>query len=307
MTNTTNTNRIAVDVVSGQIVFWTPKAAAEGTLQAVCKRHNIEQSFRTWTPGQALEWACNRHFDGTEYLVRPTNRRDTRSIVREVRHKGRNEYEPAARVQMVVRPGGGADSWAVIVKANNTGESDYDLASALTSAARKKYGMVKGSHVGLALGQIVVNHFAATRLRPRGGVYFVPKSKVEAWDAFTTDLTESTGAQVYGATQRCDANTMAAVIESSGDDLRRRYVAAIERMNAIMDEPIDSDLSVKKQLTQQRRKEREKSRCLDELEEIKRVAEQVDASFRGATQLAAEIDAEIQNEIAMAVLMFGTN
>ncbi len=221
------------------------------TLKEVCDRHGVAFTWREYSAYKALQDGLkDRHRGNNQTLVRPGAGKTVNVVAEKVDESG-NEYESTQVFDI-------DDNWRV---AMSTGH-DADEERIVKTCVDRYKGMVGGSYVGRGLASVILQKFSATRVRQNGGAYFVPASRLDAWAQFADDMAQSTGVQIYRVACGVDENSAHAVMATAKEDLEARYKDALSRL-AELEEGDDKRKPV-----------------LEELEQVKKVAANIDKGVR---------------------------
>lgn len=159
----------------------------------------------------ALRAALEVVHPGERTLIRPTKTRDGFVVVNEERREKGNDY----RTAYVVRP---LEDEAVVPSLDFEPHPGNDTAAKLLDEYERQRQVLPGNSVSKALIALLQHHLGATSLRERGGVYWLPGSKLPAWREVIQVVESSamSGARnaVYVYSHRMDADAVRGVFDA---------------------------------------------------------------------------------------------
>ena len=295
---------LAIDTIGGELVFWRARRTPVSALRYACGLAGVKRNWQEINAAEALEIVLGeQYFRQRGVIIRKTKPGKTGPrmvVVAEQEAEDGNEYQPAGQQQLWEID---AEDW----------EIESPQGDAVRHSAARLRGMVRGMGVSNGFTAIILAE-CAFRLREKGGVYFVPKSKLARFHEIVKAFVDAgVNIEVSRVTCPIDANTAEAVASNTADDLRARYTKVIESIEEIepaIAETANAGSGRREQAAAQRTRERlEKRRAelLAELDAIKADAALIDASFGTLTSLSATINSEIDSHAALLVLTTATN
>jgi len=285
--------QISVDMYAGALVFFRATTVAKSELQAASDAVGIKVSWYECSPEKALEKALQEVYARQGKLIRAAKSKVVEQadetvkvmpsyvVVDERQDDRQNEYKCSRRYWLDPVS---FDVW-----------SDDGLENEAVNA-KQFQGMVLAAQVGIGMEKIA-RQAGGFALKDNARIYFLPKSRLTAWHEISQAFA-GTGIQFFQANCPADAQTAAAVADNAAVELRARYQAAKEAIAAADATLADSEAS-KANRTKARNRRAE---MMAELERIKADAEGIDAGFAGMLNLTAEIGAEIDTDMALAIL-----
>jgi len=159
--------------LGGVVTFWT---CGEWSRHSAIEAGLTALGFEKFVPerrgkGSALRDALEKVCGGPRVMVRPTKEKDGFCVVEEERREtayGGNTY----RVNLTAR----IDFDTSLI----TFDPIDDRAQKIVASYNEHLGLLRSAQVSSALVSIL-DDLGGTRLRPTGGVYWLPEAKVEAW------------------------------------------------------------------------------------------------------------------------------
>jgi len=154
----------------GVVVYWTlPDLFNRDTL----KTHWDTLGLGEFVPEQRAAISCLKEalqevFGSRDALIRPLVARNGFSVVREQRGEDENEYRNVLTVKVYSK-----DTMPVFL-------GDHEKIEEVKNAFYRHVGWLPSQQVASALVR-VLSHLGATRLRPTGGIYWLPGYRVEEW------------------------------------------------------------------------------------------------------------------------------
>lgn len=269
------------DLLSGEMVFLSSKDTPFDKLEEVKFMHNLECDWIETTAPAALQAVLREKFlDGGNTLVRKAKGSRTYCVVREDVDEDNNTYTSTRSYRV-------DDEGTVAKLHNDTGI--WITKSALSLEVIDKMKICFSRRITSQLFKGMQKTFAATRVNR--GAYFIPASKLEAWDKFCSDWHAMTNCSISRIQSGCDENTVKAVTESARLDLAKRYDDCKKAIK-------ENDARDAKQYVKDNRK-----KILDaELQEIERVCLELDKSFNLAKSMLDEIKGTVELEAALNLL-----
>jgi hypothetical protein len=156
----------------GAVIFWTlAEWSSRDRLQDGFAAAGLDKFVpEPRPPAPALKAALEEVLGGPRMLVRPLARRDGFTVVLEDRGEDANIYAPVllARIE-----GTNGDVRPVF-------HPDDEQAQKVRDAYRRQLGLLHLSQVSTAL-VAVLDDLKGTRLRPSGGLYWLPERKLADW------------------------------------------------------------------------------------------------------------------------------
>ena len=175
---------------------------------------------------------------------------------------------------------------------------EQDGTDTLTHVNAKRYkGMVVGGCVSDGLN-VVAKKLGGYQLRDNARIYYMPKATLQRWQQVASLVAAKTGMQFFTANCPADAETAAAVADNAVEILKERYEAILESIFEVENALNDSSLSARKNASLHDKR----IRLETELENVKREAASIDASFRGLLDISTQVSNGIDEALALAVL-----
>lgn len=158
---------------NGAVVYWTPAEATNlSVLNDALDRLALgEFKAQARTPFACLKDALAEHFRGRDFLIEALEQDGKNfgfEVVQVIRHEEENEYKKLhsfvmnAHLQMAMKPHDGGKATEIVLGFN------------------RQLGLIKAAQLTEVMVKIV-EHLGGTRLRPRGGIYWLPDSQVSEW------------------------------------------------------------------------------------------------------------------------------
>jgi hypothetical protein len=168
-------------------------------------------------PVTCLKDALEEVFGSRNVLIRPLAARTGFTVVRETRGEDGNQYENLFTARCV-------DGEADPSFTNITEEVPTIL-----EAFRKYRGRVTAGQVGVALSSVVMKRLGGTRLRPTGGVYWLPSHRTHEWEAAARAL-EAASVGGRSVCYQLDAELNAAAVVAVRDAIVREVTDEARRI-----------------------------------------------------------------------------
>lgn len=269
------------DLVSGEMVFLSSKDTPLDTLNEVATLHNLDVHWLETTAPAALQSVLRETFlDGGNTLVRKAKGSRTYCVVREDVDEDNNTYTSTRSYRV--------DDNGDVTKLTSNG-LHWLPKSNLSNQVANKMKMCFARRITSSLVKAMMKTFCATRVSR--SAYFIPASKLEAWNKFCIDWHKMTECSISRIQSGCDENTVKAVTESARLDLAKRYDDCKKAIK-------ENDEREATQSSKDRRK-----LILDaELAEIERVCKELDGSFNLAKSMLDEIKGTVDLEAALNLL-----
>lgn len=272
-----------MNLVAGEIVFFSGSEAASGVLRAACSKHSIKHRWRELTVKRTLELELLKKF--SNFIIRKGSG-DTWVVVSEQVDEFGNNYESTRQFLGVVDDAG---EWKVKVRSGK--DSPFRTDSEMTQRVQARRGNVVGDCVSRGLGDIARQYFYAVQLTRRGGSYFIPAGSIDAFNAWFDDLPSE---RCRVARVRCtrDDETAKAIMQSTVDELSKKYTA-----EKILLENIDArtDRTEAQKVNDRRAAEKRLQNIVERIQRIQ-------AEFAGQVDIMAKIKEEAETERAYALL-----
>ena len=276
-----------MDLVTGEVVMFNSTLCKHDDLVALCDAFGHEVRWLAMPANAALTKALRYlYLDGGKVLVRK-GANNTICVVRERTDEDGNKYDS----KMVFR----VDDDFVVDMVAVHGGYDASVEAAVQAKTNDFRGKVSAGNVTNGCAATLIDEFGGHAMRARGGCYFVPSTNLAEWDRWAQAFEMQTGNVINRIQSGVDANTAAAVAREAERDLGSRYKNAIAKLNGI----VDND-----GMTQAKLKSNEKRRkvLVEELQQIRKIAANMDAAFGNATSVAKSVEEGIEIEMAMALL-----
>jgi hypothetical protein len=159
--------------LGGVVTFWT---CGEWSCHSAIEKGLTVLGFEKFVPerrgkGSALRDALEKVCGGPRVMVRPTKEKDGFCVVEEERREtalGGNSYQVVLTARIYFNT---SFIWFDPID---------DRAQKIVESYNEHLGLLRSTQVSAALVSIL-DDLGGTRLRPSGGVYWLPESKVEAW------------------------------------------------------------------------------------------------------------------------------
>lgn len=269
------------DLLSGEMVFLTSRDSLFEKLEQVKADHNLECEWTETTPAAALQAVLRETFlDGGNTLIRKAKGSRTYCVVREDVDEDNNTYKSTRSYRV--------DDNGDVTKLSMNGHHWLPKAN-LSDEVKDKMKVCFSRRITSSLFKAMQKTFYATRVSR--GAYFIPASKLQAWDAFCRDWHRMTNCSISRIQSGCDENTVKAVTESARLDLAKRYDDCKKAIK-------ENDEREATQSSKDKRK-----MILDaELAEIERVCIELDSSFNLAKSMLDKIKGTVDLEAALNLL-----
>lgn len=274
------------DLVSGEMIFLSSKDTPLDTLNEVATLHNLDVHWLETTAPAALQAVLRETFlDGGNTLVRKAKGSRTYCVVREDVDEDNNTYTSTRSYR--VDDDGNVTELTPTAMTNNG--FHWEPHKAFSVQTKDKMKMCFARRITSSLVKAMQKTFCATRVSR--SAYFIPASKLEAWNKFCSDWHRLTECSISRIQSGCDENTVKAVTESARLDLAKRYDDCKKAIK-------ENDEREATQSSKDRRK-----LILDaELAEIERVCKELDGSFNLAKSMLDEIKGTVDLEAALNLL-----
>lgn len=289
-------NDVSVDMYAGGLVFWRATMQPKDLLDALNQEIGVEVAWKELTQQRALERALS-DYDGSIGASASTN------LVRQAKPVMRNGICCCSCVVVSERKDDGGNLYEDskrywIDDEHNVWFVEQDGTDTLTHVNAKRYkGMVVGGCVSDGLN-VVAKKLGGYQLRDNARIYYMPKATLQRWQQVASLVAAKTGMQFFTANCPADAETAAAVADNAVEILKERYEAILESIFEVENALNDSSLSARKNASLHDKR----IRLETELENVKREAASIDASFRGLLDISTQVSNGIDEALALAVL-----
>jgi hypothetical protein len=205
-------------VGTGRVTYWTLAEWTDGArLKSEWGPLGLDELVpEPRRPVSCLKDALEEVFGSRDVLIRPLAARTGFTVVRETKGEDGNQYLNLFTARCVEGQG------------DPTFTNLTDEVPVVVEAFRKYQGRVTAAQVGRALADVVMKRVGGTRLRPSGGVYWVPGRGTGDWEAAAAALERAAvgGRSVcYQLDVDLDANAVIAVrdaiVREVADETRR--------------------------------------------------------------------------------------
>ena len=190
----------------GAVIFWS--------LAEWSSRDRLQEGFAAAglqkfvpeprPPAPALKAALEEVLGGPRMLVRPLAKRDGFTVVLEDRGEKANIYAPVLLARVEGQNGDARPTFD---------PQDHDRVAAVREAYRRHLGLLHSRQVSNAL-VAVLDALSGTRLRPSGGLYWLPAHRLDDWQRAVSAVeaaAEGKPSAVYVLRHRLDADAVRAV------------------------------------------------------------------------------------------------
>ena len=282
-------NNIAIDISGQQAIFASTPTEYE-KLDLICQRYGVDAKvFSKYTRTAALKRALDvRYKIGKGKHARvDASTKDTFSVVEVKINNAGNEYKSTYSIHI-------DDDWVVVDYGIR--RMDFDAMDQIQDHVHRLQGMVPTGKVTGGLGTVAMQNFSAHRLTK--GSYFIPRTKLDQWEKFAADIESNTGNKIRAITMHADPSTVSTIMATAAEDLQGRYERALQKLDAIADEP--DDKSAAKSSKAKRRK-----KLLAELDEIRAITTEIEIACGQSGTLSkviSTIDENAKFEAALALL-----
>ena len=202
---------------NGVTVWWSLSDGTNVNLlregfEAIKKSHLIPEVSEN---SQALRRALKTHFRGRDVLIRPIRGVCGFAVVREDDSGKEMEYEEELRIMVTNLTGGHFSQFSENMRnqfASNPQEHP------LRDAIKESYLFEKNLIPAASLGKILVQacrELNGIPLRPRGGMYWIPKSSIEDWEKIVAVVESANrGNTTWKMRTSTDAESIQAICDS---------------------------------------------------------------------------------------------
>lgn len=177
--------------IGGAVVFWTPPTWTD---RAKLYDRLIPYNLQSLTPPQRGSPACLRtaleeYYPSSRHRVEATRKRTHFEVLEITRGQEENEYAPVLKASVADYEDGG--------RGITTGPWDQDRQDAIVKLFNQSLGLLSAPQVTQML-VAYVESLGGTRIRPNGGIYWLPAQRVAEYE-LVGKLVEASAHNGHGA------------------------------------------------------------------------------------------------------------
>ena len=211
---------IKKDAVGGVITFWslTDFSSREAVIQGFGRADLAQFVPEEQEAVTILKDALTEVMGGRSTLIRPLAKRSGWAVVGEARGQEKNDYQHLARAEVT------ANGSVLVVPTSSDWTAEQT--NAVYAEFAKYRGMVPAQRLASSLVNIAYS-LGGIRLRPTGGIYFIPPGKVDRWKEAAAAVEAAGKNSLYLLSQELNPDTVRAV----RDALQTEVEAASKRLH----------------------------------------------------------------------------
>lgn len=285
------TTTINLDLMAGSLVFWKASMTPIARLRKAADRAGYPDltGWVVMTPEAALHEALTAAYGRTRgVMIRKAKATKPNTaaavVVSETLNDEGNTYTGERRFEIDLT------TWEV----SAGDDQPYD-----SGMAQQYRDLVTGRSTSQGIANLL-EVLGATKLRDNTRVFFVPASLTAKWDGIAKCFSDETGISFFKTHCPADADTAAAVADNALEEMRARYQAILDDLDAC-----SNRMAQQPKASAGLRARR--AELLGRLEEVKLQAARLDAGFKGLLNVAETIGNEIDNAQAIAALLTAAN